>query len=1540
MVMQLLDFKLWRNYLVKKSLLLVAIAFVLQIAGCSSHNLGADDNQNINNNSLIIEPASIVPVIDGKATAAGVYVHNYSNETLENITYEATITDSARANLNVAPHQCASIAANSSCLLMFYTPTLTQQYDSGSTLLTAHFNGYKSKQIINYSYIASKNYSGVSFNGDLTIPGTGKYGTVYAFGGQQASFRNVGFYPENSSIGIVNGLDNGHVNIGSNEVIPLEIKAAENITAAQVSLTPYLEDEINFKQLSSEEELSNIIHSQQTQKSLQAGNIQDITIIPEFRANLVIGAVPTLNAEKESNAIVTIANNGVTAASDLNLAVLPGESAITVSVSDVTNPCSNSLAAGASCNFRVNLLNNNSSGSTSVIVTYNNGISTDSSSANVSYYNSAKAPMVSAKFNDSSLRLRPNTPSQAKISIENKGSAELTSPKYSLLYTGNLSSGLNPSTIDTGNCGSTIPINANNCNLSVTIATNGVQSLNGNMLLQIAGSYAGQNYSFISKPISVKSASPEISSYSPVGNNVSTSTNITLNFSESMDPLTLNTSNIHLLKSSESKEVALTSLGVSNNNQTVSFKLASGALSENTKYDIFYNGKAILNSSGVAMDSSDNNKYLGSFTTSDFTNPTITAYSPVNGALLQSLQVPVCMTFSEALVTDKLNSNNLYLKISSGTTVSGTSVKWESATNTACINHSQLQPTTTYKLVVNQTQLQDTSSSHNPVGNNTAFVVTQFTTSTTVTPTVINTTPVNGSNNVTTLPTIALTFSQPMDKTTLNNQNIILRQKSGSNIVLNAPTFSSSTKVPNLIDQVSFTVTRELAPNSAYELIIAKPQAIKDISGNPMGGGTVEKIIATFSTSAGLQSKFMLINDNSIYSLDWASMNNSLNGLTPISRMANDYSNITRDGNGRFMSISNTHDGNMITTSTDGNVWDRNTKLPRDIAAVATNSSVKIFCINSPNINNYAHTCLMIKNSQIWRSTDDGNTWSLLSINSITYARDFACNGSGTYCALVGRKIVNNIGSDELWLSLDNGLSWQLSASLSPSSDGLAVFHPYSVAFIPFSATLLVGGYVIEASCKSGCPSYTSGAIYKAEMGGAKNNSALQNLTFYRATIDPAQTVPSKAGGIDDSVAFQSIGCMGSFTSYSVQKLPNYCWAATNVKNGYYTTFDGGNKFSIYSNAPIGIYVKKIVCGTKVIAPNIKDENYCFIYALDDDKYEYIIKSIQEEIYRAFSYHKSNSKTDNPLRDIAVFDSNSVLGVGANGRIAKAGGGFTDIVSPSPAPSGSTLQMVCAATNCVRSYYISNNYQLQYSSNNGMNWTNSTGIPASTILNKLFAINKSTFLAVTNDKIYRTNNNGSSWSSVLSSLNANSGVSCTGNTCYVVTSNQASQVSFDGGSTWSSISGSSDFPANGTNNLYCWGTVCFNANSGGTSEIYRSGDNLKTWQRVTLPTSAYITNISCSVSTNHPGGYCLALGDSLDNKSVVMKSVDSGLTWSQIIFSDNDSQYYDSLICASNYCVLAASNGVPKFSIDSGATWGYLWAPISLYSQNIIAVSN
>ncbi len=89
--------------------------------------------------------------LDGKATLTGVYIHNNTGSSIDGIEYvianteniSSTTGTTLRLQLDMKT-TCASIAANSSCLLKFTTPNSTVG-QSGSALVDASFNGRHSK---------------------------------------------------------------------------------------------------------------------------------------------------------------------------------------------------------------------------------------------------------------------------------------------------------------------------------------------------------------------------------------------------------------------------------------------------------------------------------------------------------------------------------------------------------------------------------------------------------------------------------------------------------------------------------------------------------------------------------------------------------------------------------------------------------------------------------------------------------------------------------------------------------------------------------------------------------------------------------------------------------------------------------------------------------------------------------------------------------------------------------------------------------------------------------------------------------------------------------------------------------------------------------------------------------------------------------------------------------------------------------------------------------------------------------------------------
>ena len=109
-----------------------------------------------------------------------------------------------------------------------------------------------------------------------------------------------------------------------------------------------------------------------------------------------------------------------------------------------------------------------------------------------------------------------------------------------------------------------------------------------------------------------------------------------------------------------------------------------------------------------------------------------------------------------------LTTSNIILQTQAGTSVTGTSISYNSTTYVATVNLSNsLDSQTTYLLLINQNNLKD--SSGNAMGSNSSYQVTQFTIGDFTAPTLSSTVPVNGATTVAVESPISLTFSEAMD---------------------------------------------------------------------------------------------------------------------------------------------------------------------------------------------------------------------------------------------------------------------------------------------------------------------------------------------------------------------------------------------------------------------------------------------------------------------------------------------------------------------------------------------------------------------------------------------------------------------------------------------------------------------------------------------------------------------------------------------------------------------------------------------------------
>ncbi|MBX9865521.1 MAG: DUF1566 domain-containing protein [Burkholderiales bacterium] len=809
------------NYRLISSFLIAGL-----IAGCGSSSSNVADNNNNLNNAISVEKSATIPVLNGQATNAGVYIRNTTAQTISGISYALVAsTNTTTAALTLSKTACTSIAANSSCLLPLTTPALSAG-NNGSNLLVATFkDGQQSKQLINYRYLNTSDYSGVNFSDkSQSLFGTNDYATVYVFVGNNQSQSNVSFNASNNSLAVSRGLINGKVDIPANTLIPLEIQSNQNVTANLVTLTPYTAT--SSRQLSAALNLA-----EQNNSQLQ------VSITPTQQANLLMSNVSTLT-QSESVQTLTVVNNGNQTATSIGLTSASAD--VVVGTADI-NPCTPSatLSAGSSCNYKISLNNNYNNGSALLTLAYNNSVTTVNATQTAYYSNNNSEPMVAAVATQTSFTEQVNSNQNITFNVTNSGGAPLNSflasIKTTLAHT--------TLTIQNNDCGNSLAANGS-CTIQVNVAASGLID-SGIIYLNISGRYTGaatKNYSFMSKPVRTSitdSTLPTVTSTTPQNTDtgVSTATAITVNFSESMTAITLNTTNITLQKVSDGSAIPLSLQAVAEGNQSVTFTQSSGPLASSTEYQIVIDPSQIKDMNGNAMNPASSSQIVASFTTGDTLPPTISSFAPANGATNQSQTPTISISFSKAMDQSTLTTSNVILQTQAGTAVAGYTISYASGSNLATINlnGTLLTSQTTYQLRINQTAVK--SSNGVAVGSDSNYLISSFTVGDFTAPTLSSTVPVNGSTTVAKESAVSLTFSEAMNTATLVSPNIQLQKVSDSStVVLNSPpSYSNGNKT------VTFQPSADLAVGESYNLVI-NPSAIKDVAGNAISGSSSQTV--------------------------------------------------------------------------------------------------------------------------------------------------------------------------------------------------------------------------------------------------------------------------------------------------------------------------------------------------------------------------------------------------------------------------------------------------------------------------------------------------------------------------------------------------------------------------------------------------------------------------------------------------------------------------------------------------------------------------
>lgn len=303
---------------------------------------------------------------------------------------------------------------------------------------------------------------------------------------------------------------------------------------------------------------------------------------------------------------------------------------------------------------------------------------------------------------------------------------------------------------------------------------------------------------------------PVINSVNPANSatSVGTNSNPTVTFNEEMNPETINSTTFTLKQGTTVIPGNVTTVG------SISTFSPASALSANT----LYTGTITTAAQDIAGNSISAD-YTWSFTTAavvDVTPPTVLSTVPASGAVSASTNTKVTITFSEPVNPSTINSSSFTLKQGS-VDIPGTLVY---SGNVATFTPSASLAGAKVYTVTLTTGVKDLS------GNALSAAYTwNFTTSSTAdatAPAVSSVTPVSNATSVALNIKPTITFSEPMDASTITSSTFTMKQ--GSTTVTGTVSYTATT--------ATFTPSVSMTGNLVYTCSVTT--AAKDVSGNAL----------------------------------------------------------------------------------------------------------------------------------------------------------------------------------------------------------------------------------------------------------------------------------------------------------------------------------------------------------------------------------------------------------------------------------------------------------------------------------------------------------------------------------------------------------------------------------------------------------------------------------------------------------------------------------------------------------------------------------
>jgi methionine-rich copper-binding protein CopC len=328
---------------------------------------------------------------------------------------------------------------------------------------------------------------------------------------------------------------------------------------------------------------------------------------------------------------------------------------------------------------------------------------------------------------------------------------------------------------------------------SVTVTvTAGVKDFAGNALSPV----------FTSTFTTRDEVGPTVVATSPANGatGVPTSSAVTITFSEAVDASTVSATTITMRVTTSGAAVAGT-VGYNATTHVATFT-PSAPLTQNTSYTVTVSG-SIRDPAGNVMGSD----FVFTFSTGDTTPPTVISTAPGNLATNVPTSTTVTATFSEAMDPATINSTTFTLRVTATSTGVAGVVSYNAATNTATFTPStSLLPGTTYTARI-------TTGAKDLAGNALASQF-EWTFITGAAPTVTSVAPPNNATNVSTASIITLTFSEPMDPTTINTTTIRLATTGSATPVTGTVAYTAGSTT------ATFTPTGPLAGATSYTVTV------------------------------------------------------------------------------------------------------------------------------------------------------------------------------------------------------------------------------------------------------------------------------------------------------------------------------------------------------------------------------------------------------------------------------------------------------------------------------------------------------------------------------------------------------------------------------------------------------------------------------------------------------------------------------------------------------------------------------------------------